>query len=203
MSERRRELQRLEISREAVQLFRAQGVAATSGEQIAEAVGLSARTLWRYFRSKESCVEPLLAFTVDGFVARLRRWPPDRSLDEHLATAHHTDDQARPGDGEAALAVIAMTRTDLDLRAIWLVLYERAVPVLAEVVAARLDRSPDDLAVRVQAAALAAALRIATEDAAVELAEGGRGRRGATEARLAEAVHTATHGLIGDPLRVG
>jgi AcrR family transcriptional regulator len=204
MSERHRELQRLQISREAVRLFRAQGVAATSGEQIAEALGLSGRTLWRYFRSKESCVEPLLSFTVDGFVDRLRRWPADRPLEEHLAADRPADPDALPGDDDAALAVIAMARTEPALRAIWLVLYERAVPVLAEVIAGRLGRSPQELAVRVQAAALAAALRIATEDAAAEFVEGRALPREAAESRLAAAAHAATHGVLGDSLsRIG
>jgi len=40
MSEQRRRRVRLEISREAARLFWAQGVDGTSGDQIAEAVGL-------------------------------------------------------------------------------------------------------------------------------------------------------------------
>ncbi|OEV12241.1 TetR family transcriptional regulator, partial [Streptomyces nanshensis] len=58
MSEQRRRRVRLEISREAARLFWKQGVDGTSGDQIAEAVGLSTRTIWRHFRSKESCAEP-------------------------------------------------------------------------------------------------------------------------------------------------
>ena len=50
----------MDISRHAVRLFTEQGVAATSGEQIAQAAGVSERTFWRYFPHKESCVEPLL-----------------------------------------------------------------------------------------------------------------------------------------------
>ncbi|MGH3147342.1 MAG: helix-turn-helix domain-containing protein, partial [Rubrobacter sp.] len=55
MSEQRRRRVRMEISREAARLFWEQGVADTTGEQIADAVGLSVRTIWRYFRNKESC----------------------------------------------------------------------------------------------------------------------------------------------------
>lgn len=77
MSDRRRTLQRLEISRAAIRLFGEHGVAATGGEQIAEAVGLSARTFWRWFRTKESCVEPVLSLATDAFTASLARWPDD------------------------------------------------------------------------------------------------------------------------------
>lgn len=197
MSERRRRLQRLEISREAIRLFREHGVAETTGEDIADAVGLSARTLWRYFRSKESCVEPVLSLTTDAFVETLRRWPTGRSLEDHLASDHRMHEQISPADGEAALAVVAMSRREPALRALWLVVYERAEPVLARVVADRLGRSPEDLAVRVQAATLAAALRITTEDLAADLADGRSRSDDEGAARLSEAVRAATHGVLG------
>lgn len=198
MSDRRRGQQRLEISREAVRLFRAQGLAATGGEQIAEGVGLSVRTLWRYFRSKESCVEPLLSQSSDAFVAMLRRWPPERSLEDHMIDDARVSAPASPADDEAALAVIAMSRTEPAFRAIWLVVHERTEAVLAEVIADRLGRSPHELAVRVQAATLAAALRITTEDYAVALADGLTVTGEDVVARLTEAVRAATHGVIGE-----
>ncbi|MYV64182.1 TetR family transcriptional regulator, partial [Streptomyces sp. SID4931] len=86
MSEQRRRRVRLEISREAARLFWAQGVDGTSGDQIAEAVGLSTRTIWRHFRSKESCAEPIIAQSVEWELATLRSWPLHRSLEEHFAT---------------------------------------------------------------------------------------------------------------------
>jgi AcrR family transcriptional regulator len=198
MSERRRWLQRLEISREAVRLFREHGVAETTGEDIADAVGLSVRTLWRYFRSKESCVEPVVSLTTDAFVETLRRWPAGRSLEEHLATDHRLREQVSPADSDATLAVVALSRREPGLRALWLVVYELAEPVLAQVVADRLGRSPEDLAVRVQAATLAAALRITTEDLAADLADGRRRSDDEGGERLSEAVRAATHGVLGD-----
>jgi AcrR family transcriptional regulator len=190
MSPRRRSLQRLEISREAIRLFREQGVEATSAEQIAAAVGLSVRTFWRYFRSKEACVEPLLTLSVDAFVDTVRRWPADLSLEQHLVQGYRPAEQAAPGDLEAAMAVIAMSPGEPALRAIWLVIYERAEPVLAQVIAERLGRAPGELAVRVQAATLAAALRIASEDLAAGV--------GDPVARLSDAIRAATHGVLDD-----
>ncbi|MBQ1162338.1 helix-turn-helix transcriptional regulator, partial [Streptomyces sp. A73] len=86
MSEQRRHRLRLEISREASRLFWERGVAGTSGDRIAEAVGLSTRTVWRHFRSKESCAEPIVAQSVAWELAVLRSWPPHLSLEEHFAT---------------------------------------------------------------------------------------------------------------------
>lgn len=200
MSDRRRELQRLEISRAAVALFREHGVHATSGERIAEEVGLSGRTLWRWFRTKESCVEPVLARSIDAVVATLRRWPAGVGLDEHLLAEYRPpQDPVDAADADAAMSVIALSRTEPGLRAVWLAVHERSEPVLAEVIAARAGREPGDLDVRVHAAAVAAALRISGEDLAVELAAGVR----CTDPvdRLGRALRAATTTLprAGDP----
>lgn len=85
MSEQRRHRLRLEISREASRLFWEQGVDGTSGDQIAEAVGLSTRTVWRHFRSKESCAEPIVSQGLEWEMSALRSWPRDLSLEEHFS----------------------------------------------------------------------------------------------------------------------
>ncbi|MFC7468226.1 TetR/AcrR family transcriptional regulator [Actinomadura keratinilytica] len=54
LTERRKAATRLEIAREAVRLFAAQGVAATTADEIAAAAGISPRTLWRYCSSRRS-----------------------------------------------------------------------------------------------------------------------------------------------------
>ncbi|WP_410001404.1 helix-turn-helix domain-containing protein [Roseovarius atlanticus] len=47
----------MEIARNAAKLFWERGVVRTRGEDIAAASGLSKRTVWRHFRSKDACVE--------------------------------------------------------------------------------------------------------------------------------------------------
>lgn len=168
VSEDGRRAQRLTIAREAVRLFRAHGVAATSGSAIARAAGVSERTLWRLFRSKESCVEPVLSTTIDGFRVALRSWPSDLDLGEHLrATSASAPEEVRV-DIEAALAVVRMSRDEPALRAVWLVLQERAEPTFADVIGPRMGLPPDAPEVRVQAAVMNAALRVATDDVAGE-----------------------------------
>jgi AcrR family transcriptional regulator len=166
VTEQRRDQQRLEVSRQAVRLFRERGVAATSGELIAAAAGVSERTLWRQFRSKESCVEPLLSRTTDTFKAMLRGWPEGTDLADHLRTEYRFMSDASRADVEAALAVIRLARTEPALRAAWLVVHERAESAFAEVLAARTGAAPDDLGIRIRAASLNAALRVVTEDLA-------------------------------------
>lgn len=163
VSESQRWRQRLEVSRHAVRLFREQGVAATSGEQIARAAGVSERTLWRYFRTKESCVEPLLTKTIDAFQEVLRTWPPDVELAEHLRAAYTPVTEDSDSDIEAVLAVVRMTHTEPVLRAVYLVLRERADPVLAEMLAERAGLPPDTPEIRMRAAATNAALCAITD----------------------------------------
>ncbi|MDV9177855.1 helix-turn-helix domain-containing protein, partial [Streptomyces sp. W16] len=85
LTEARKAEIRLEIARAAVELFVAQGVTATTGEQIGQAVGVSARTVWRYFPSKESCVRPLFSAGIGVIAARLREWPPGLPLADLFA----------------------------------------------------------------------------------------------------------------------
>ncbi|MER6993019.1 helix-turn-helix domain-containing protein [Saccharopolyspora hirsuta] len=196
VSEEQRQQQRLDISRHAVRLFREQGVAATSGEQIAKAAGVSERTLWRYFRSKESCVEPLLTKTLDAFQDVLRSWPPELELAEHLRAAYTLAPEW--SDVEAVLAVIRMTHDEPALRAAYLVLRERAEPTFVDVLAERLGVPSDALEVRMQAAAVSAALRAATDELVAITAEGVDPEvLGEHRERLADALRFITRAPIG------
>jgi AcrR family transcriptional regulator len=172
VSDEQRQRQRLDLSRHAVRLFAEQGVAATSGEQIAQAAGVSERTFWRYFPHKESCVEPLLTKMVDAFCVVLRAWPPELELIDHLRAAYSPVVDSSDEDVDAVLAVVRLTHGEPALRAAYLVLRERAEDALAEVLARRLGQPADAIEVRVQAAAMSAVLRVATDDVAQAAVEG-------------------------------
>ena len=92
---------RLEVSRHAARLFVERGISGTSGDDIAAAAGLSKRTVWRYFRNKESCVEPLFEATSLRFIGMLRDWPPTASIETWL--------QACLGGEQRSPAELAMT----------------------------------------------------------------------------------------------
>jgi AcrR family transcriptional regulator len=62
-------------------------VEGTNDAAVAAAAGLSKRTVLRYFRSKEACVEPLFLAAGYRFVEMLRTWPRDASLELHPPTA--------------------------------------------------------------------------------------------------------------------
>lgn len=165
LTERRKAATRLEIAQEAVRLFEAKGVAATSAEEIAQAVGISQRTLWRYFPSKEQFVEPLLVSGIELMAQRLREWRPGTpvhvSLEEADAAVTIT---ATPKAVTALRGLVRLTREEDGLRAVWLQVHHQAEAVFADAVAERTGRSPQDLAPRVQAAMINSALRVAVED---------------------------------------
>ncbi|WP_406327662.1 TetR/AcrR family transcriptional regulator [Streptomyces sp. NBC_00203] len=164
LTEQRKAEIRLEIARAAVELFVAHGVAATTGEQIGQAVGVSARTVWRYFPSKESCVSPLFAAGIDAIAAALRAWRPDQPLEDALeaATTAGAGPMARPHLPNVR-ALLRLTRTEPGLRAVWLQAHDEAEPVFARALADRAGLAAVDLRSEIQAAMLNAALRTAVE----------------------------------------
>lgn len=156
--ERRKAATRLEVAREAVRLFTSKGVAATSAEEIAAAAGISVRTLWRYFPSKESCVWPLLSAGIQHLARSLRAWAPGRDIADVLDSGVDTGD-----DLPAMLALIRLTRTEPSLRAVWLRSHDDAEPLLVAALADRSGLPEEDLTVRVRAAMINSALRVAVE----------------------------------------
>ncbi|MFI7389459.1 TetR/AcrR family transcriptional regulator [Streptomyces tendae] len=187
LTEERKAAIRLEIARAAVDLFVAQGVAATTGEQIGQAVGVSARTVWRYFPTKESCVRPLFSTGIDTIAAALRQWRPGAPLQEafdHLWTTA----EVLPGPDVGAL--LRLTRTEPGLRAVWLQTHDEAEPAFARALAERAALPADDVRPAIWAAMLNAALRAAVEHHAYRTTEPSTDAASA-RADLAETLRTA------------
>ncbi|MFC8427573.1 TetR/AcrR family transcriptional regulator [Streptomyces sp. NPDC057253] len=160
LTEERKAAIRLDIAHAAVDLFIAQGVAATTGEQIGQAVGISARTVWRYFPTKESCVRPLFSTGVDTIATALRQWRPGRPLQEAFDPLWATDATLTGSD---VGALLRLTRTEPGLRAVWLQTHDEAEPAFARALAERAGLPADDVRPVIWAAMLNAALRTAVE----------------------------------------
>ncbi|MFI6122319.1 TetR/AcrR family transcriptional regulator [Streptomyces sp. NPDC051064] len=193
LAERRKETLRFEIATEAVRLFAAHGVTGTTGEQIARAVGISSRTLWRHFPTKESCVLPLLSAGLDVAVAHLRRWPADMSLLDFVTRSLRAGEL--PAGAPVILDLIRMTTTDPALRAVWLQAHDEALPVLARLLAERSGGSVGDLRTRVHAATINGALRAASEDFARRYAEEPEAAGSEIATCLLAALRAASEGL--------
>ncbi|MCV7282734.1 TetR family transcriptional regulator [Mycolicibacterium flavescens] len=196
-------LARLEVSRHACRLFWERGVADTSGDDIAAAAGVSTRTVWRYFRSKESCVEPLLARSADRFVAILHRWPHDLSLAEHLAaeTLSQPVDPQEIADEISAMRIATMTESEPALRTAYLMVHDRMEHGFIPVVADRLNLEENDLTVRLCAAAVTGAFRVVDEDVSrAVIVEGEAVTQEQTLALIDRAIRDATNGRLGGPV---
>jgi AcrR family transcriptional regulator len=205
MSEQRRHRLRLEISREAARLFWKQGVDATSGDQIAEAVGLSTRTIWRHFRSKESCAEPIVVKGVNWEMSMLRSWPQELSLEEHMAAESirygREAEEAERADDILAVKMIRLADSEPAIRTAWLMACDQVEREMADIFATRLRLPAEDLQVRLHAAAASAAVRVISEHIGAALLNGTDPRKFAdAPQRVADAVRTATGGAVGDPI---
>ncbi|CAL9515309.1 TetR/AcrR family transcriptional regulator [Streptomyces sp. enrichment culture] len=175
-SELRRQRVRLAISREASRLFWEQGVAATTGAQIAAAAGLSTRTLWRHFRSKESCAEPIVERGVRREMSMPCSWPRHLTLEEHLIAelreyergATRTDHE----DDALAIRMAVLATREPAIRTAWLMACDQEQRNTADIIALHARLPADDLHVRLHAAAAAAVVRTLTEVIATALLPG-------------------------------
>jgi AcrR family transcriptional regulator len=194
---------RLDVSRHACVLFWERGVSGTTGDDIAAAAGLSTRTIWRYFRSKEACVEPLLAKSAHRFIGVLDRWPPELSLGEHVAAdaAAHPFTPQDIDDEISAMRIATMTTSEPALRTAYLMVHDELERGFIPVVAKRLRLAEDDLTVRLCAAATTAALRVVDEDVSTAvIVHGQEISQRETLALIDRAVLDATNGRLGGPV---
>ncbi|MDF2826387.1 MAG: TetR family transcriptional regulator [Mycobacterium sp.] len=197
---------RLAVSRHACALFWERGVSGTSGDDIAAAAGLSTRTIWRYFRSKESCVEPVLERSIQRFLGMLGRWPDDLSLGQHLAAdvVAHPFTPEELEDERRAMRIATMTDTEPALRTAYLMAHDELERGFIPVIAKRLRLAESDLTVRLCAATVTGALRVVDED--VSRAVIVDRREVTAEESLAlidSAIVDATNGRLGGPVAPG
>ncbi|MDD2870005.1 TetR/AcrR family transcriptional regulator [Neomegalonema sp.] len=194
----------LEASRCAARLFVERGVSGTSGEDIAEAAGISKRTLWRYFRNKENCLAPLLALSWKRFAEELRAWPAEASLEDHLAVCfapeRQTPDFAR--DGLLIAQIVARISEEPDLRAVWLMSYVDGEEELAAIIGDRLGRAHRDFETRLCAASVMAAVRVVDETICrAVLRQGESCGSGEIAAQMSRAIRAASVLPFCDPVR--
>jgi AcrR family transcriptional regulator len=194
---------RLAVSRHACALFWEHGVAGTSGDDIAAAAGLSTRTIWRYFRTKESCVEPVLAKSLERFLASVDRWPLQSSLAEHLATdvVVHPLSPQDVEDEVSAMRIATMSTSEPALRTAYLMVHDEMERGLIPVVAKRLGLLEDDLTVRLSAAAVTGAFRVIDEDVSRAVVVDGK-KVTADEALslIDRAIRETTNDRLGGPV---
>ncbi|MFE3652228.1 TetR/AcrR family transcriptional regulator [Streptomyces sp. NPDC059122] len=168
LTERRKAETQLEIARTAAALFAERGPGVTADE-IARASGVALRTFYRYFRTKEDAVAPLLAVGVRQWIDDLAAAtagpdaPPARAALEQAARRALT-----PTDGPAEEALrwtrglLRAMPGDPALRAVWHRVHHDSEEELRPVLARLTGAGP--LEVRLAAAAANTAMRVAVEE---------------------------------------
>ncbi|MFI1680348.1 TetR family transcriptional regulator [Streptomyces sp. NPDC020607] len=167
LTERRRLATQLEIARAAAELFTAHGTDATTAEAIAVRAGVSLRTFYRYFRTKQDAVGPLLAVGGDRWRALLAEADPDAPLPDALrgaiSEALAVPDEAAADGLRQTRGLLRAAAGDPALRAVWYRVNQESEDRLRPVVAELMGAGARPLDVRLAAAAATDAIRIALE----------------------------------------
>jgi AcrR family transcriptional regulator len=153
LRERKKAKTRAAIRDHAMRLFRQQGYAETTVDQIAEAAEVSPSTFFRYFPTKEDVV---LADDIDPLLVEAFRGQPAESTPIQAVRAAiravfaGMSEDARERDRER----YQLVREVPELQVALLEEYRRTLRLLAGLVAERLGRDPEDMRVRVFAGAM-------------------------------------------------
>jgi AcrR family transcriptional regulator len=146
LRERKKAKTRAAIRRHALLLFRKQGYERTTVEQIADAAEISPATFYRYFPTKEDVVlqDDLDLLTLEALEAQPPSLPPIAALRAAVrATASSLSPEELARFQETAELSLAVP----EVRARALDEFIRTIQVMAEAVAKRVGRDPEDPAV--------------------------------------------------------
>jgi AcrR family transcriptional regulator len=157
LRERKKAKTRAAIQEQALRLFREQGYDETTVDQIAEAAEVSPSTFFRYFGSKEDVVvyDALDPILIAAWRKQPRTLGPIRAIRAAMAevfgslTPEQREDMVERGHLALAIPELRLAMIDDMLR---------TAGVVAEEVAQRAGRSPDDFEVRVFTGAVVGAL---------------------------------------------
>jgi AcrR family transcriptional regulator len=167
LTERRKAATQLDIARAAAELFTDRGPDDTTAEEIAQRAGVALRTFYRYFRSKQDAVAPLLAGGADRWRAALAATEPGTALPTALERSIADSLTADAADDEEGLrwtrGLLRAAERDPALRAVWYRVNQESEDRLREVLAGLAGPGADPLELRLAAAAATDAIRIALE----------------------------------------
>jgi AcrR family transcriptional regulator len=153
LRERKKARTRASLREHAFRLFREQGYQATTVEKIAAAAEVSPSTFFRYFPTKEDLV---LQDDMDTrLMAAFEQQPPGLGpIAAVRAAVRQTLDSYTGADLDMIRESTRLSMTVPEIRARALDEFARAIGAMAETVAKRAGRPPDDLAVRTVAGAI-------------------------------------------------
>jgi AcrR family transcriptional regulator len=142
IQEKKRDLVRQEISRAAWLLFAARGYERTTVDEIAREAGVSRRTFFRYFTSKEDVVVGTSDEVAEDFLAAFAARPRAEAPIVSIRRALRALVEARLADPGEAAAIIRQLRESRTLRRAMLERHARMEERLARRLARRLGTNP-------------------------------------------------------------
>ncbi len=148
-------------------------------------------------------MEPVLAKSLDRFLAVVDRWPAELSLADHLAAdvVEHPLTPQDVDDEIAAMRIATMTTSEPALRTAYLMVHDEMERGLIPVVAKRLCLPEGDLTVRLCAAAVTGAFRVIDEDVSrAVVVDEQKVTQSEALALIDRAIREATNGRLGGPL---
>jgi AcrR family transcriptional regulator len=137
LQHRKRELVRDEIARAAWQLFDERGYEAATVDEIARAAGVSRRTFFRYFGSKEDVVVGTSDAFAEDFLAAFARRPKAEPPIVSIQRALRPLVEERLADVGQSRAIVRLLRDSRTLRRAMLERHARMEERLATMIAAR------------------------------------------------------------------
>jgi TetR/AcrR family transcriptional regulator, regulator of mycofactocin system len=134
-----------QITRTALDLFARNGFDQTTVEDVAAALGINRRTLFRYFRSKNDMVWGDFEWVLERLRGYLDATAPDEPLMAALGRAVVASNHYEPADLPELRIRMTLITTVPALQAHAMLRYAAWRAVIADFVAARLGQRPDDL----------------------------------------------------------
>lgn len=160
--ERRRVLTRREIAKAALALFVRDGYDAVGLEAIAEASGMSLRSLYRYFSTKDEVLSPIVTEGTGELAALIAARPARESLATAVRRAYEAQ---QPDGGGRPQDLIGLLVGVPALRSRWLSDLRTLEDALVPVVHQRAKQPVSAEEAQLTAAAIVSAMRIVLESA--------------------------------------
>jgi AcrR family transcriptional regulator len=201
LRERKRRLTRQLISDAATIMFAMRGFDSVKVAEVADRVGISEKTVYNYFPTKESLVLDTADETIERVAEALRERRPNESLTEAVVRALK-EDMSRFDDTPDELVAFApsfgeMIDSTPALRAAWLEVHDRLAAVARDELAAQAEVDPNDPEPMIAGRALAGLAEVAFDSRNRHIQQGLRREalRDAVTADLERAARLLETGL--------
>ena len=162
LTERRRVQTRREIAQSALELFLRDGYEKINAEDIAEDSGVSLRTFYRYFSSKDEVLSPIIT---DGMLELVEQIASRPARERLMTAVERAFEELTPTNADSGPLLTLLTDVPA-LRSRWLHDLRAIEEALVPVIQARARRPISDEHARLTAAAVVTGLRVVLESSA-------------------------------------